>query len=49
MAQGRKLDDETKRKISEAGKGKTRSDETKKNISEALKKYFENKKTDQQN
>ena len=37
----RKLSEETKKKISEAMKGKKKSDETRKKMSESMKKYLE--------
>lgn len=52
---GRHFSEETKRKLSEAHKGrpgfwkgKHRSDETKRKMSEARKRYFENKRKEQQ-
>ena len=37
----RKMNEETKKKISQAMKGKKKSDEHKKSISESMKKYWE--------
>lgn len=37
----RKLNEETKKKISESMKGKKKSEETKRRMSESMKKYWE--------